>query len=548
MGNFYAAATMLKWASLLWLMAGMLSPAAAAAPGSKNKESKKGSGKIEENIFTSRTVRTIRIEIPKESIANLRNYQWGNGNRVVARATVTEGDNVYTNVALHLKGAAGSFRSIDENPALTLHFDKFVPGQLFHRLEKISLNNSVQDPSYLTEKICREMFVAAGVPAPRADHAVVVLNGRDLGLYVMVEGINKQFLAHYFKNTKGNLYDGGFLKDITEELEKISGENPKDQSDLRILIAAASEPDPAKRLSDLEKVLELDRFISFIALDVMLWDWDGYAIKKNNWRLYHDPDSGRFTFFPHGLDQMFWESNGPIFPGMEGLVARAVLQTTEGRRRYLARMSELLRDVFKVEVLTNRVNELATKIRPVLAERNPQVARSHDQEVAVLCDRIVQRARGIQQQLELPNKALKFDSAGVAHLAGWKPKTDFGNPVFAQTTNGSGEVVFFLGAAQSSSGGSWRTKVILEGGRYRLEGKAKTQGVVADPGDARAGAGLRVHLRRFTQKLMGDHDWADVAFEFDVPEAFSELDLVCELRAAKGEAWFDAESLRLVRK
>ncbi|HYV28497.1 MAG TPA: CotH kinase family protein, partial [Candidatus Eisenbacteria bacterium] len=264
MGNFYAAATMLKWASLLWLMAGMLSPAAAAAPGSKNKESKKGSGKIEENIFTSRTVRTIRIEIPKESIANLRNYQWGNGNRVVARATVTEGDNVYTNVALHLKGAAGSFRSIDENPALTLHFDKFVPGQLFHRLEKISLNNSVQDPSYLTEKICREMFVAAGVPAPRADHAVVVLNGRDLGLYVMVEGINKQFLAHYFKNTKGNLNDGGFLKDITEELEKISGENPKDQSDLRILIAAASEPDPAKRLSDLEKVLELDRFISFI--------------------------------------------------------------------------------------------------------------------------------------------------------------------------------------------------------------------------------------------------------------------------------------------
>jgi cell division protein YceG involved in septum cleavage len=46
--------------------------------------------------------------------------------------TVREGETVYTNVALHLKGAAGSFRSIDQNPCLTLKFDKFVDGQRFH--------------------------------------------------------------------------------------------------------------------------------------------------------------------------------------------------------------------------------------------------------------------------------------------------------------------------------------------------------------------------------------------------------------------------------
>src|SRR5207249_5809828 len=128
-----------------------------------------------------------------------------------------------------------------------------------------------------------------------------------------------------FKNPKGNLYDGGFLKDISEELSTNAGENPKDQSDRKALVEAAKEPDPAKRVARLEKVLDMDRFLTFIALDVMLWDWDGYALNKNNWRLYHDRTKDRMVFMPHGMDQMFWKPEGSILPRMQGLVAKAVL-------------------------------------------------------------------------------------------------------------------------------------------------------------------------------------------------------------------------------
>ena len=114
--------------------------------------------------------------------------------RPSVRATVREGELVWTNVSLHLKGAAGSFRSVDDKPALTLNFDKFPDGQRFHGLQKISLNNSVQDASYVHEKICRDLFRAAGMPVPRTDYATVELNGRRLGLFVLVEGWNKQFL------------------------------------------------------------------------------------------------------------------------------------------------------------------------------------------------------------------------------------------------------------------------------------------------------------------------------------------------------------------
>src|SRR4029078_8839298 len=190
----------------------------------------------------------------------------GWGRRPTVKATVREGNLVYTNVALHLKGAAGRFRSVDDDPALTFNFDKFAPGQSFHGLHKLSLNNSVQDPSFLTERICRELFEPAGVPVPRAAHAVIDLNGRNLGLRVLVEGYNKQFLKRHFSNSKGNLYDSGFVKEITDGLALNSGDNPKDQSPLHRVAEAANDPNPASRLDRLEKVLDLDRFITMIAM------------------------------------------------------------------------------------------------------------------------------------------------------------------------------------------------------------------------------------------------------------------------------------------
>src|SRR6185503_18500192 len=134
--------------------------------------------------------------------------------------------------------------------------------------------------------------------------------------------------------------------DVDAELALNSGENPKDQSDRTALVEAAREPDLKKRIGRLEQTLDLDRFITYIALDVMLWDWDGYAQNRNNWRLYHDPSTGKMTFMPHGLDQMFWKPEGSLLPRMQGMVAKAVLQVPELRARYFERIKELRAKVF----------------------------------------------------------------------------------------------------------------------------------------------------------------------------------------------------------
>ncbi|HEY0549983.1 MAG TPA: CotH kinase family protein, partial [Verrucomicrobiae bacterium] len=141
------------------------------------------------DIFNSTNLLRIAIEISPEGVQTLQATHPGRGTqeKPEAAATVIEGGHVYTNVSVQLKGFT-TFDPIDRRPSLTLNFNKAVPKQKFHGLTKISLNNSYQDSTRLHEKLSRELFAAAGVPVPRSDFAVLTLNGRELGLYVLAEG------------------------------------------------------------------------------------------------------------------------------------------------------------------------------------------------------------------------------------------------------------------------------------------------------------------------------------------------------------------------
>lgn len=489
---------------------------------------------VANDFFASGRVPHIRIEIAKTNIDSLRRDA-----RKYVPATFRDGETVYTNVAIRLKGAAGSFRQVDDRPALTLNFDKYTKGQNFHGLEKMHLNNSVQDPSYLTELLCGELFMAAGVPAARTTHARVELNGRDLGLYVLKEGFDKTFLKQHFKTTRGNLYDGGFLREITEELEIDSGET-KDYADLQALARAAKESDPSVRLAGLEKVLDVDRFLTFIALEVITWHWDGYAMKRNNYRVYNDLDSGsgKVVFFPHGMDQMFWDPNGPIFPNFDGLVARALISTQEGRRRYRDKIGTLLTNVYDIAKITNRIHEVQGRIRPF-------VGRSHSHAVADLRNRIIARAASIQQQLAIPEpKPLVFDANGEATLFGWRQKVEMGNAQFSKNDQ---EVSIKI-AQTGPTIASWRTRVLLEPGRYRLTARAQSSGIAPLSDNKGQGAGIRISgsEQPRNNKIVGTSPAKELAYDFAAPGG--EVELICELRATRGEVAFALPSVKLLRK
>ncbi len=516
-----------------------------AAAGTAPPRSKKD---LANALFEQPTLLRIQIQIPPAGLNVLGRSRRDNGERPTARATIREGGQVFTNVAVHLKGAAGSFRSISDKPALTLKFDKFEPEQTFHGLNKISLNNSVQDSSFLSEKLARELFLEAGVPVPRASHATVELNGRYLGMYVLLEGANKRFLKRHFEDPKGNLYDGGFCRDIGSRLAVNSGDDPKNHTGLNALRAASRGANFAK----LDEALDVDRFVTMVAMETLLGHWDGYTLNRNNWRVFHDLKANRMVFIPHGLDQLFgggpqMANDGSLLPqNIQGQVSRAVLGTAEGQRRYRARLEQLYRDVFRVDEISAKLDRWAVGISTELAKTDPDGAKLFRQRANGLKHRVARRMANLRPNFGLPIEPVKFGSDRTLPLTNWKQGVlQSGDPAFREEDADSGKRALVV-QANGESTGSWRTRVVLAPGQYRFEGRVRVVGVTVAEGDTRSGAGLRISKGTMPPKLTGTADWKLFQSAFPVEKA-SEVELICELKATAGEAWFDATSLRLVQ-
>jgi len=190
---------------------------------------------------------------------------------------------------------------------------------------------------------------------------------------------------------------------VTDKLDKDSGDDSTEQPDLKALAKAAQESDPAQRWKKLTPVLDLDRFVSFAAVEVLLWHRDGYSMDRNNYRIYHDPASDQMVFLPHGMDILFSKANGPIWPEWRGLIARAVLETPDGRQRYRERMGKLLSTVFVPGTLQTRIQELASRVRPNLTDKD--ALKAFESAVTQLRDVIAQRAAFVEGELKKPQQA-----------------------------------------------------------------------------------------------------------------------------------------------
>lgn len=218
---------------------------------------------------------------------------------------------VLPDIGVRLKGRYGSFRTLDQKAAFLLRFDQWDPMQEPLGLEKLALNNMVQDPSMIHEQLAYILFRDAGVPAPRTGYARVFVNGELYGLYATIEVIdNSEFLTQWYSDDEGNLYEGAYGSDLYSDwVGSFDLDNGTDVgfADLQELTAAFDAMDtPAMFLTDADAVIDVDRYVTFAATEIWLGHWDGYAWTRNNYFLYRGPDM-RWTFMPWGIDQTFWD-------------------------------------------------------------------------------------------------------------------------------------------------------------------------------------------------------------------------------------------------
>jgi hypothetical protein len=448
----------------------------------------------------------------------------------------------YKDVAVKLKGAAGSFQGPDQKPGLTVSLHKFKGAERFHGMEKFHLNNGAQDGSLLNEFIGGEMSRAALVPASRCTHVVVKWNGRDTGLYLFKESFTKDFLSYFYEKTDGSLYDGHFIAEIDGPLEKQQGGDKSDTRDLKALAAACKEPDPKVRWQKIAERLDVDEFLRCLAMEIILSHWDGYNFNRNNYRVYFDPKNGKASFFIHGIDQVYGDPNWPVVRDPGSLVGQAVWSNPDWRAHYPKVVKAIYEQVLKPVDWEARITAQGKKIMEGLARTNPQWAKDYEGQINGARSRVAARMASVGKQLgDLP-KPIEW----VNNIFKLGPKQWNAQGGALDEQNVDGKHCLHI-RADAAAAASWRRSIALPPGRYRFEAIVKTADVAAG-GDATGdGAGLRISggTRKGVNGITGSAAWQRIGFEFDGTGA--EVVLVAELRSAKGEMWLQSESLQIVK-
>ncbi len=237
------------------------------------------------------------------------------------KATVTCGDEVYTDVGVRHRGNASMVMiPPDGKKPYKFDFDRFHDEQTFHGFKKLNFINCFRDPSMLRDKLTYVLMQRVGVPAPRATFAnlYLTIEGKPreyLGLYVVVEQVDSVFLQDRFGNSDGLLIKGEILNDLeyrgdnwekyAHDYELKSNEKTSDPSLLIKFLKFVHQSSDEQFAAEADHYLNVDRFLAWLAVNTLLTNLDSYAGLGHNWYLYYNTASKKFEHIPWDVNESF---------------------------------------------------------------------------------------------------------------------------------------------------------------------------------------------------------------------------------------------------
>ncbi len=292
----------------------------------------------------------VRTQQPAGGVCNFEftgggRYTWHQAVSVEISGTRFPARTTFTQVGVKKKSFCGSIDS--DKPCLHIDFGKYSKdaagaAQALFGSRYLTLNNSIQDRSYIRQTLGYKLLGMAGLPHSRCNYAKVFVNGKLIGLgvprvngpgiYVSAEPVMKRYIERNFDgNMEGNLYEIEHHDDfVIDRLSYIGIESLsrfQNKADLKFAVDFIA----ANGLAGASQLLDLDEFIKLFAMEFLLKHWDGYSKNTNNTYLYNDvlaveaPGAGdiRFKIIPWGLDQIL-QPGTPFNVATTGLIAKLV--------------------------------------------------------------------------------------------------------------------------------------------------------------------------------------------------------------------------------
>ncbi len=327
----------------------------------------------------------------------------------------------FAKVGVRIKGNSTARVNSIKKP-FRIKFNEFTKGQKIDGIGSVNLNNCNLDPSMARELPYFELAKAAGLKAPRMNYAALYINSEFYGLYFLGEVINDDYIKDHFvkDEEEGWLYKGDIGSTFEDKgddkapykatYEKKTYEDEDDWSDLINLIAVLNRTPESELAAEIEKVLDIDSFLTAMVLDNLTVNLDNYLGMSQNYYVYRRPTDNKFEWlvwdpslafgaFSGGMNTaqlktlvLDWPGGtgvggalppgGPGGPGGARSAARPLATKLWAipaiKARYIEIYRRLASEVYDADAIITRMNTLRDLIRPYV-ERDPNKLHTIEQ-------------------------------------------------------------------------------------------------------------------------------------------------------------------------
>jgi spore coat protein CotH len=243
-------------------------------------------------------------------------------------------------------------------PGLRVDINRYLSDQEFLGLKAFALDNAYSDASLVHESVTMKLFAKIGLPAPREAHARLFVNNEYAGVYVIIESIDRTFIAHSFGAAEANVERGGYLFEYQwtrpygfeylgsslEPYAELFTPKTRDTDSmsavygpLRDMVRTIND-DSSADLSATREHLDVPEVLKYLAIEAFVAEIDGLVGEwdLHNFYLYRFRDGRPAQMIPWDKDSTFSSLDHPIdyHLDLNVLVARA-MAVPELRRLYL---------------------------------------------------------------------------------------------------------------------------------------------------------------------------------------------------------------------
>ena len=122
-----------------------------------------------------------------------------------------------------------------------IEFDHYQKKKTYRGLDKLSLNNIIQDATYMKDYWSHTFMNQMGLASPLCSYTEIYVNGEYWGLYLAVEGVEEAFLERNYGEDYGELYKPDSLSfgggrgngqafDMQDFEKKLQGDDTEEQA------------------------------------------------------------------------------------------------------------------------------------------------------------------------------------------------------------------------------------------------------------------------------------------------------------------------------